>query len=253
MSFHVLILSDSHLFQSRERELFGVNTFRALKTTTDRIRERTLKPDLLVALGDLSEDGSERAYHDFHMLTGNLAESVIWVQGNHDNFDHPGYPHILNRLKTELHSGRWHFIFLNTAIRGRDEGRLNDLEINRLKHFLELHSADYVVVFMHHQPVLVGSGFIDELALDNREQFLEVVAGNRSVRAVIFGHVHQQVDKMVDGIRMLSVPATSMQFRPGSEKLDFDALRHGYRILTLLPEGRLETSVEMVEPGSVSV
>jgi Icc protein len=77
---------------------------------------------------------------------------------------------------------------------------------------------------------------------------MSLVTGHSSVKGIIFGHVHQQVDLNYQGIRMLSVPATSMQFKPHSEQLDFDRLQHGYRMLTVSADGDFDTSVEMIIP-----
>ena len=249
MSLRVLILSDSHLFQSKSKELFGVGTYRALDVTVAHIRNRRERFDLMVALGDLSEDGSKEAYRNFEALTSGLADSVIWVRGNHDRFDLLDGEQTTPYCQPEWHSGPWHLIFLDTTLRGRDEGRLAADEMERLGRFLSTYRDGHILVFMHHQPVPVGSAFIDELALQNREQFLKIVSGHHQIKGIIFGHVHQLVDVQVDQLRMLSVPATSVQFRPHSEQLDFDQLRHGYRIVTLSPDGQLDTSVEMVDPG----
>lgn len=248
MSHRLLVIADSHLSQSRSTHLFGVDTYQALSITTKQIMGLQSNCDLLVALGDLSQDGSPQSYQDFDALTSSLADSVIWVKGNHDNFDNFENEQYRSYCKSEWHLDPWHLIFLDTTLRGKDEGLLQPGELERLKEFLVSYRERHIMIFMHHQPVLVGSAFIDELALQNREQFLRLVSGSRSVRAIIFGHVHQQMDEMYKGIRMLSVPAASMQFRPNSEHLDFDRLQHGYRVLTLSPDGQFGTSVEMVNP-----
>lgn len=249
MNLRILILSDAHLFGTRNTALFGVDTYRALSVTVEQIKASEKTFDLLVALGDLSEDGSAEAYGDFDALTSSLAGSVIWVRGNHDDFSTLQQDLLSSYCKPEWHRDPWHFIFLDTTLRGKDEGRLGPGEMDRLREFLGKHPDGYILIFMHHQPMLVGSAFIDDLALQDRDQFLNLVAGFRNVKGIVFGHVHQQVDLIYHGMRMLSVPATSMQFKPNSEQLDFDSLQHGYRVLTLSPDGHLRTTVEMVPPG----
>jgi len=250
MSVRLLVLSDSHLFQSKGKELFRVNTFRALKIATDQIRAQSQEYDLLVALGDLAEDGSEGAYNHFHALTHGLAESTVWVRGNHDDFDNIGEERLSEFFKPELHLGPWHLIFLDTTIQGRGEGRLDPAELRRLESFLKSFSGGHILIFMHHQPLPVGSAFIDELALQNREKFLTIVDGCKAVKGIIFGHVHQQLDAIHNGIRFLSMPSTSIQFKPRSANFELDDPGHGYREVILLPDGTLDTSVLMVAPGS---
>ena len=249
MQVQLLVLSDSHLFRSREEELFHVNTYMALEVTTDHIRARNREYDLLVALGDLAEDGSAEAYDHFHSLTGGLAGSTVWVRGNHDNFDNLEEERLSTFCQPELHFGPWHLIFLDTVLEGRGEGRLEPSELERLEAFLESYLNGHILIFMHHQPVLVGSAFIDKLALQNREIFLKIVSGYQAVKGIVFGHVHQQLDMVYNGIRFLSVPSASMQFKPGSAKFDLGVAAHGYRTMILHPDGAMDTSVVMVGTG----
>jgi len=248
MSVRLLILSDSHLYHSRDKELFGVNTYSALRTTANHIRKQQEHFDLMVALGDLSDDGSEQSYRDFHTLTQGLADSVIWVKGNHDKFTGIPIFEWESCLRNEWHRDSWHFIFLDTALPGRDEGRLAQKELERLSRFLASHSDGHILVFLHHQPVLVGSKFIDDLALANRDEFWKIMSAGTGIKAIIFGHVHQQVDQFYKGIRLISAPSTSVQFKPNSDQLDFDELKHGFRTFTLSPDGKLETSAVLVDP-----
>jgi len=248
MSLRLLILSDSHLFRSRDKELFGVNTYSALRTTTNHIRNQQEHFDLMVALGDLSNDGSEQSYRDFHTLAGELADSVIWVKGNHDEFTGtPVFPWE-SCLRNEWHLNGWHLIFLDTALPGKDEGSLARNELERLSRFLATHSDGHILVFLHHQPVLVGSKFIDDLALENRDEFWKIMSAGTGIKAVIFGHVHQLVDQFYNNIRLISAPSASVQFKPNSDQVAFDELKHGYMTFTLSPDGQLETSVRLVDP-----
>jgi len=249
MQVRLLVLSDSHLFRSREEELFRVNTFSALKVTTDHIRARNREYDLLVALGDLAEDGSAEAYDHFHSLTRDLAGSTVWVRGNHDNFENLEEERLSTFYQSELHIGPWHLIFLDTVLEGRGEGRLDPSELERLEAFLQSYSGGHILIFMHHQPVLVGSAFIDQLGLQNRENFLKIVSGYQAVKGVVFGHVHQQLDIVHNGIRFLSMPSASMQFKPGSAKFDLGDPAHGYRTMILHPDGTMATTVVMVGTG----
>ncbi len=248
MTINVLILTDSHLFGARDRELFGMNTFGALKKLSAHLNEGNHKYDLFVATGDLSEDGHPKAYADFHHLTRGLASSTIWMKGNHDRFseipDHLGKEYV----HKEWHRDPWSLIFLDTSLNGRDEGKLSAGELARLESFLKQHKERHVMVYMHHQPVEVGAEFIDILGLQNKQEFWEITSPYKNIRSIIFGHVHQEYDKKVNGIQLLATPSTAMQFKPFSRELDFDLPTHGYRTLTLNEDGSIETNIFRIDP-----
>lgn len=244
----MIIISDSHLFESKENMLFGVNTYAATKKLTDTIRQNEESPDLLVVSGDLSEDGQKAAYQHFHNLSHDLAHASIWFKGNHDCFEN--IPKELQKtyLHQEWHADNWCAIFLDSSFAGEDSGVLNEKELNRLEIFLKSHKDKFTLVFLHHQPLDVGSEFIDVLGLKNKSEFWRIVTPHQNIRGIVFGHVHQVFDKMYQGIRLLSTPSTSMQFKPYSTELKFDVPGYGYRTMDLGPEGELLTQVRMIVP-----
>ena len=74
------------------------------------------------------------------------------------------------------------------------------------------------------------------------------------VRAVLWGHVHQEIDRERNGVRLLASPSTCIQFAPGSE--DFNVSTEGARLFAgcaCMPTGRLETGVERVKGFAFTV
>jgi len=246
VSHRLLILSDSHLFGSRDQKLFGVNTFQSLQKLVSHIKDSEETYDLLVASGDLSEDGHTRGYADFHESTQGLAASNVWMKGNHDQFDNVPKELARNYIHKEWHMDPWNLIFLDTTLPGKDEGGLGENELYRLEAFLKRYSDGHVFIFMHHQPMDVGSNFIDVLGLVNKQDFWELTKPYQNIRGVLFGHIHQEIDTWFNGIRLLAPPSTSMQFKPFSKDLDFDLPTHGYRNLILNPDGSFKTEVARI-------
>lgn len=237
MTFNLLILSDSHLFGSRKSELFGVNSYHSLQKLTEHIRKSEKQFDLIIALGDLSEDGKTGAYEDFHGLTVDLAPSAIWLQGNHDRFENLTDALSLKYVKSEFHWHSWSIIFVDTTLEGRDEGKVGGKERQRLINFLESNASQHILIFMHHYPMDVGSQFIDELGLKNNVSFWEIVSPHQKVRGIVSGHVHQASEKQIHGIRLFSAPSTTIQFKPHSKELAFDSLPPGYMTIRLNEDG----------------
>jgi Icc protein len=77
---------------------------------------------------------------------------------------------------------------------------------------------------------------------------LERLRTLRRVRALTFGHVHQEYDDDYEGIRILATPSTCRQFAPGSDEFAVDDRPPAYRRFELGPNGDLKTEVVWVDP-----
>ena len=61
----VLQITDPHLMAGERETLLGVRTRDSLRAVVQAAQARRPVTDLLLATGDLSQDGSEQAYHEF--------------------------------------------------------------------------------------------------------------------------------------------------------------------------------------------
>ena len=77
-------LSDSHLFAEADGRLLGMDTCDSLQRVIALVEQEQPRIDLVLATGDLSQDGSLASYQRFRQLTDSLAPQVRWFPGNHD-------------------------------------------------------------------------------------------------------------------------------------------------------------------------
>jgi len=77
----------------------------------------------------------------------------------------------------------------------------------------------------------------------------QVIGSIKQIKSIIFGHVHQAVDVIEQGVRVLGVPSTSVQFTPKVDEFDVDSQPPGFRHLELLPNGEIKTQVHRVAAG----
>jgi hypothetical protein len=78
---------------------------------------------------------------------------------------------------------------------------------------------------------------------------LAVIDRHPTVRAVLWGHIHQVFDATRNGVRYLGSPSTCIQFRPGVDRMLLDAQLPGARWLLLGNDGGIQTGVSRWHPN----
>ncbi len=244
----VLQFSDTHLFADEVGELLGVTTRDSFRRTLQQARSRHWPPDLVLTTGDLVHDGSPGGYASLHRELAQLDVPVYCLPGNHDHG--PELLRSLNgdRVKAMDHAihGHWGFAFVDTNLPGSNGGHLSPMELERLEASLNALTHCHVMVCLHHQPVPVGSRWLDTMQVDNPQALFDLLARFPNVRCLLWGHVHQEFDQRLNDMRLLACPSTCIQFAPGSEDFALDEQLPGYRWLRLHPDGHIETGVERI-------
>jgi len=246
-SIRVVQLSDSHLFKSPEGKLLGLNTEHSLSMVMDLIAAEQRHIDLVLATGDLSQDGSSESYNRFHQHMEAFACPVYWLPGNHDLTDMMANHQVAKRMSPcVIPLNGWHIIMLDSTIRGKVPGNFADSELVFLQQALQQSAGNNVLIALHHQPVPVGSEWLDQQIVGNAAEFFRIVDQFHNVRNIIWGHVHQAYEGERKGVKLMSVPSTCVQFRPKSFDFAVDRENPGYRWLDLHADGRIETGVSRV-------
>jgi Icc protein len=246
----LLQLTDPHLHAAADSKMRGVTTYDTFLAVIRRMREDSRwPPDAILATGDLVQDESRAGYRRFQTSLADLGVPVYCMPGNHD--DPVFMEEILGEAPFQYCGtaalGNWLAIFLNTFVRGDDGGALGDEELERLEHNLRQSAGKHVLICMHHQPVDMGSAWLDGVGLANAEQFLAVVDAHPHVRGIVWGHVHQASDRMHGEVRLLSTPSTCAQFLPMSDFFALDRRPPGYRWIALHADGRIDSGVQWLE------
>ncbi|WP_235981339.1 3',5'-cyclic-AMP phosphodiesterase [Aquipseudomonas ullengensis] len=240
-------LSDSHLFAEEDGKLLGMNTRDSLERVIEKVLVEQPQIDLMLATGDLSQDGSTASYQRFRQLTGALADQARWFPGNHDEL--PAMRDACNGsnlLEPVLDIGNWRVTLLDSSIPGAVPGFLSDDQLKLLEQSLSEAPDRHHLVCFHHHPVSIGCTWMEPIGLRNPDALFAVLKRFPQAKAVLWGHIHQEFDQMRDGIRLLASPSTCVQFAPGSEEFQVDTTAPGYRWLRLHADGQLETGVSRV-------
>ncbi len=240
-------LSDSHLFAEADGRLLGMDTCDSLQRVIALVEQEQPRIDLVLATGDLSQDGSLASYQRFRQLTDSLAPQVRWFPGNHDE------PAAMQAacagtalLDSVLDIGQWRIILLDSSIVGAVPGYFAEEQLSLLDQALDSAGARHVLVSFHHHPVSIGCRWMEPIGIRNPQALFARLAGRSQVKALLWGHVHQEFDQQLNGMRLLASPSTCVQFAPGSEDFQVDHEAPGYRWLRLHDDGRLDTGVSRV-------
>jgi Icc protein len=242
-------LSDSHLVAEADGAMFGLNTRDSLAQVVERVLVEQPNIDLLVATGDLSQDGTLASYQAFAQATEAIAAPMRWLPGNHDE------PAVMQQaaqgtqwLDPVIDVGGWRVTLLDSAIAGSAAGYLPDDQLQLLEQALSEAPQKHHLVCLHHHPVPIDSQWMEPIGLRNPQALLELLARFPQARGVLWGHVHQEIDREAYGLRLLASPSTCIQFLPHSETFALDDRAPGYRWLRLMPDGQIETGVSRL-PG----
>jgi len=247
-SLRLLQLTDTHLYADPNGKLLGVNTLLSLRQVIGDFLSQDWTPDLVLATGDLCHDGSTRGYGYLMGEFSRLQAPVYCLAGNHDEVEQlTSCLQGGNISAPELVDvGQWRFILLNTHVPGKAGGALAKTELDRLE--LQLAETDkHVLVCLHHQPVPIGSIWLDTMAVENGDAMLEIIDRHRHVRGILWGHVHQTYDQMRNQVRMMASPSTCVQFASKKVGFTLDTKHPGYRLLVLQPDGQIFSEVLRLE------
>lgn len=240
-------LSDSHLFAEADGKLLGMDTCDSLQRVIEQVMQEQPRIDMILATGDLSQDGTRASYERFRDLSNRLNAPVRWLAGNHDE------PMPMQDVcaGTQLLSpvsdlGSWRIIMLDSSIPGAVPGLLADSQLQLLEQALSEAPQRHHLICLHHHPVPIGCKWMDPIGLRNPDALFAILQRHPQARAVLWGHVHQAFDQQQNGLRLLASPSTCVQFAPGSEEFQVGNEAPGYRWLRLHDDGTLETGVSRV-------
>lgn len=241
--------TDPHLYGGEHESLRGVQTLPALTAALAHARARDWPPDAVLVTGDLVQDDAA-GYPHFRRLFGELGVPVLCVPGNHDEpqamrRELAGKPFVLDGGYVDL--GRWRIVLLDSCIPGSASGALSAQALEGLRGALSDAGARHCMVCLHHHPVPMSSRWLDRVGLNNAAEFLHAIDAHRNVRAVVWGHVHQNYDALRKDVRMLATPSTCAQFAPNSDDFAVDRRPPAYRTFELRPDGSLLTEVVWLE------
>ncbi|MCG9728575.1 3',5'-cyclic-AMP phosphodiesterase [Shewanella sp. Isolate13] len=253
-SVRIVQVTDPHLFADPEAQLLGVNTAQSLGAVLNTISAVNYPAHFMLATGDISQDYSNESYHSFVEAIAPVGLPCHYLPGNHDDPRimslHMQGPKVFGQKR--ILAGNWQILMLDSTVRGRPGGHMSAEEFELIDSAIKAEPDRYILLVMHHNPILTGCNWLDQHCMDNGEDFIESVAQYPQVKGLLWGHVHQTIDTEHAGphgqLHLMATPSTCIQFKPKSPYFALDAQQPGYRLLELKSDGSILTNVYRV-PG----
>jgi len=248
-AIRLLQLSDTHLFAEPDGRLLGQNTRETFAAVVAHAQAHHWPPDAILFTGDLVHDEQLAGYRWLKDRLAQLRVPCYCIPGNHDRVDLiAGYldPHAIESLRV-IQIRDWDIVLLDSSIPYEEGGYLLPHILAGLDRHLKQEPKRSTLISLHHQPIPMGSAWLDTMMVENRADLMKIVEHHPQVRAIVWGHVHQALTTHHGTIRMLSAPSTCIQFQPGSAEFAMDTATPGYRWLDLYADGTIETGIERID------
>ena len=168
------------------------------------------------------------------------------MSGNHDS------PYLLKSLTKNNNIffksfdcfDNWGVFMFNTKKENSPNGLLNIEELEYLDEVLANVLYQNIIIFLHHHPVPIGSASMDSMIIENAELLIERIIKSDKIKAVSWGHIHNEFYLTLGSAKLFSTPSTCYQAKERSENfiIDTEALP-GYRKIILNKNGSFDTEV----------
>jgi len=220
-------MSDMHLKGEGEL-LFGrVDTAGFLERAVAHVNSLDPRPDVVLATGDLVDNGTAAQYANLKRVLAPLDMPVFLIPGNHDvrdamraAFPEHGYLPPEGFLQYVVEDLPLRLIALDTLVEGKGHGALCDVRLDWLRARLA-ESDQPTLLFMHHPPFECGISYLDGARLnEGRQKLEELVRAHGNIERVMCGHVHRPIQVRWAGTMASIAPSTAHQahldLRPGA-------------------------------------
>jgi Icc protein len=245
-------ISDSHFGPTAEYSRHGHRPQPAVERAVEIINSLPTPPDFVIHTGDVVTDPDEASYRRAASVFSQLKMPVYFVTGNHDRSrDIKHYMKMGPRqpladdpdvLSYAFEVKGYRFVVLDA--RGPDEidphGLLPEAQLAMVRAEATAVGPP-LTIFMHFPVLPMNSIWMDAnmLVLNGDEFHQALLPARERLRGVFYGHVHQSMQTLKDGILYTAVPSLFSQFAAWPDDADFQEdpdYLPGFNFVHLLPK-----------------
>lgn len=200
-------LTDTHVLDPTSGEVRFVDNNGRLALAVGSLNAERPRPDLVLATGDLTNDGQPAQMAELMAQLGRLDIPVLALPGNHDDrglmraaFDQPWASP--ENLSWSVDVGELRIIGLDTTIPRQVPGLFDPEREAWLRSALAdaRTSGRPTLLAMHHPPFASGISWMDDTMLARADAFESLIRDNPQVTRILCGHLHRPVTAVVGGV-----------------------------------------------------
>ncbi|PMN90220.1 phosphodiesterase [Enterovibrio norvegicus] len=222
MGSRVIQLTDIHLVPRQQRVSKVLDTYTLFEQAIEKIADdlpRLGHVDAIVVTGDVSDNGDEESYRDFHSIISRLNLPYVVIPGNHDKRE--AMVSAIDGLSACGETGELNSVYaleafdiiaLDTVIPGSGAGALSDNTLAFLESALATHSEKPALIALHHPPFDSGIQFMDNIGLKGRDEMARILTQSPREKRVICGHLHNSIVCNMGNATVLSAPGVASSF-----------------------------------------
>jgi Icc protein len=245
------IISDTHIGPTADYSRHGYQPLPCAQRVINILNNLPTKPDFVVHTGDIVTDPDPISYQLAAEVLSNIQAPTYFVNGNHDRAqDIHKYFSMGPKLNATDDLGVLSYTFevkgyrfLVLDARGPDEidpqGLLSEAQLDLVRREVALDGPP-LTVFLHYPVLPLNSVWMDRemLVMNGDELHQALLPARDRLRAVFYGHVHQSMQTMCDGILYVATASTFSQFTawPTHAETGFDPEQlPAYSFVHLMP------------------
>jgi Icc protein len=229
-----LHISDTHFGSSTDYVYHGKNPYLDALSLIKEIKELPCQIDFIIHTGDVISFQSQEAYALASETLKAINVPMYFTTGNHDDpIQLNEFPLFAKRtaLVDNVNSVSYYFehsqvLFIGIDAKHPDNqnpsGVISDEQVIAIKNFLATNQKNFCI-FTHFPLIPLDAPWMDKhLLVSNGDVVHEMLSKNsKRCRGVFFGHIHQNLQIVRDGIFYCAVPSNTFQFGgwPTDEKI----------------------------------
>lgn len=212
-------ITDTHIGAKGKLLHELVRTAPSLRRCVERLEALAVRPDVVVATGDLVDRGKTKEYRRLRRILDRLTIPLFVMPGNHDDrealrdaFRDHAYLPAHGPLQYAIDTLPLRLIALDSTRAQRKPG--GELDRERLAWFeaaLAAHPKRPTFVFLHHPPFEIGVAPVDAHGFRHARRFRTIVERNSQIVGIACGHIHRFFSTRIGGARAMSAPSTAPQ------------------------------------------